>query len=138
MKVNGSLVTPTINSTDPNKPIFTLPTAIQAGKQLTIKFQAKVAPDTEPGEYCNAFSATQNGIPVTTGGEACVNVAGGKIGDTIWRDWDGDGLQDPEEEGIAGITIKLYDSTGTNLLATTTTDTRITGHLSNRRADRRH
>jgi uncharacterized repeat protein (TIGR01451 family) len=30
------------------------------------------------------------------------------IGDFVWRDWDGDGLQDTGEEGISGATVKLY------------------------------
>ena len=61
-------------------------------------------------------------MPLTTGSLACLNVAGGKIGDFIWRDWNGDGVQDPAEEGIAGVTVELYDSTGTTLLAPTITD----------------
>ncbi len=123
--VNGALVTllpSQINYTNPNNPIFTVPAAIQGGKQLTLAFRATVSPATQPGLACNTFSATQNGVPITSGSEACVQVAGGKIGDTVWRDWDGDGVQDPGEEGIAGVTVKLYDATGTNLLATTTTD----------------
>ncbi len=120
--VNGALVTATVNATNPNEPIFTVPAAIQGGKQLTIAFRAVVSPAAEPGLYCNSYSVTQNGVPITTGSEACVSVAGGKIGDTIWRDWDGNGVQDPGEEGIAGVTVKLYASDGTTLLATTTTD----------------
>ena len=41
-----------------------------------------------------------------------MTVAGGQIGDTIWRDWDGDGVQDAGEEGIAGVTVKLYATDG--------------------------
>lgn len=123
--VNGALLTllpSQINFSNPSEPIFTIPAAIQGGQELTITFQAKVDPAVEPGVYCNTFSATQNGIPITTGSEACVTVAGGKIGDFIWRDWDGDGMQDVGEEGIAGETVKLYESDGTTLKATTTTD----------------
>jgi len=52
--VNGALATPTVNAADPKNPIFTIPAAIQGGKQLTVAFQAKVAADTEPDLYCNA------------------------------------------------------------------------------------
>ncbi len=45
----------------------------------------------------------------------------GLIGDTIFLDRDGSGTFDPGE-GIEGVTVELYDSTGTTLLATTTTD----------------
>ncbi len=120
--VNGARVTATVNAANPASPVFTVPSAILAGKELTIAFQAKVAESVDPGSYCNTYSATQNGVPVTTGSVACVTVAGGKIGDFVWRDWNGDGVQDAGEEGIPGVTVKLYDSTGTNLLATTITD----------------
>jgi hypothetical protein len=45
----------------------------------------------------------------------------GKIGDFVWHDIDRDGLQDPSEPGIEGVTVTLKDGLG-NLLATTTTD----------------
>jgi len=45
----------------------------------------------------------------------------GLIGDTIFLDRDGDGQPGPGE-GVQGTTVALFDSTGTNLLATTVTD----------------
>jgi len=44
-----------------------------------------------------------------------------EIGDRVWSDTDGDGLQDAGETGISGVTVKLYNSSGT-LLSTATTD----------------
>ena len=44
----------------------------------------------------------------------------GAIGDSVWADADGDGIQDPGEIGIGGVTVELYDATGT-LIDTTTT-----------------
>lgn len=44
-----------------------------------------------------------------------------EIGNRIWRDTDGDGVQDPGEIGIAGVTVHLYSSTGV-LIATAVTD----------------
>ena len=51
----------------------------------------------------------------------------GAIGDRIWVDADGDGIQDPGEPGLGGVTVQLYrdsDANGTYdlLVATTTTD----------------
>ncbi|MEL7020317.1 MAG: SdrD B-like domain-containing protein, partial [Bacteroidota bacterium] len=43
------------------------------------------------------------------------------IGDLVWIDNDGDGQKDPDEEGLADVTVQLMDSAG-NLLAETTTD----------------
>jgi fimbrial isopeptide formation D2 family protein/uncharacterized repeat protein (TIGR01451 family) len=45
----------------------------------------------------------------------------GKIGDTVWIDVNGDGLQDPEDDGVEGVQINLYDGNG-YLLETTVTD----------------
>jgi len=46
----------------------------------------------------------------------------GLIGDRIWLDRDGDGVQDADEAGLVGVTVRLYDETGTTLLATVVTD----------------
>ena len=52
--------------------------------------------------------------------------ASGSIGDTVWRDLNGDGVQSgPNEPGIASVTVWLYadlngDGTFTNLYTTTT------------------
>jgi SdrD B-like domain/Secretion system C-terminal sorting domain len=43
------------------------------------------------------------------------------IGDKVWNDLNGDGQQDANEPGIAGVTVTLYDGNG-NVIATTTTD----------------
>ncbi len=43
------------------------------------------------------------------------------IGDLVWEDADGDGIQDPEEPGIAGVTVHLLDGAG-NRVASTLTD----------------
>lgn len=42
------------------------------------------------------------------------------IGDRVWKDRDGDGLQEPGEPGIEGVTVRLLDEDGT-LIATTVT-----------------
>ncbi|HMQ49652.1 MAG TPA: SdrD B-like domain-containing protein, partial [Saprospiraceae bacterium] len=43
-----------------------------------------------------------------------------KIGDFVWDDTDGDGVQDAGEPGIGGVTVNLLDGNG-NFLETTTT-----------------
>ncbi|MBP6431896.1 MAG: T9SS type A sorting domain-containing protein [Ferruginibacter sp.] len=45
----------------------------------------------------------------------------GALGDKVWNDLDGDGVQDANEPGVAGITVTLYNSLGV-AVATTTTD----------------
>jgi hypothetical protein len=45
-----------------------------------------------------------------------------EIGNRVWNDANGNGLQDAGEAGIAGATVHLYAANGTTLLSTTTTD----------------
>ena len=47
--------------------------------------------------------------------------AGGMIGDTVWFDLNGDGNQDPAEQGISGAVVQLEFPDGSTI--TTTTDT---------------
>jgi protocatechuate 3,4-dioxygenase beta subunit len=43
------------------------------------------------------------------------------LGDLVWKDANGNGIQDWGEPGIAGVTVKLLGSDGTTVLKTTTT-----------------
>jgi uncharacterized repeat protein (TIGR01451 family) len=43
-----------------------------------------------------------------------------QIGDRVWKDLNGNGVQDPGEPGIAGVTLQLFQ--GTKLVGTTVTD----------------
>jgi SdrD B-like domain/Secretion system C-terminal sorting domain len=54
--------------------------------------------------------------------ELLSNAAPVEIGNRVWKDTNGNGIQDADEPGIAGVIINLYDNAGTVLLATTTTD----------------
>lgn len=51
----------------------------------------------------------------------CPPLPGGSIGDFVWHDLDGDGLQDSGEPGVEGVPIFLQDSAG-NILTSTLTD----------------
>ena len=44
------------------------------------------------------------------------------IGDYVWRDTDGDGVQDPTEAGINGVTVLLKDASGNTVQTTVTTN----------------
>jgi hypothetical protein len=52
--------------------------------------------------------------------ELLSNPAPIEIGNYVWRDLDNDGIQDPNERGIAGVVLKLYQNNV--LIATATTD----------------
>lgn len=62
-----------------------------------------------------------------TPGETNGNTGNGAIGDRVWSDADGDGVQDPDEVGLEGVTVNLYsDPDGDGVYdtpaGTTTTD----------------
>jgi protocatechuate 3,4-dioxygenase beta subunit len=81
--------------------------------------------DTRDNDANPATSRTA--LFTLTGGQTNTSVDVGlrrfsALGDFVWNDLDEDGIQDATEPGIAGVTVRLYDSSGTTLLATTTTD----------------
>jgi hypothetical protein len=43
-----------------------------------------------------------------------------EVGDKVWNDLNVDGIQDPNETGVAGVTVTLYSSTGTPVSSTIT------------------
>ncbi|HEX9797017.1 MAG TPA: SdrD B-like domain-containing protein [Anaerolineales bacterium] len=45
---------------------------------------------------------------------------GGNLGDWVWLDANGNGIQDEEETGVAGVTVRLLDETGGGVAETTT------------------
>jgi len=93
---------------------YTLP----AGQTETYVFSAQVPPGAPINSIgWNSFAATasQNSVQ-TLGAESrnvCVKVIEsgcGCIGNFVWADTNGNGLQDPGEPGINGCTITLYDA----------------------------
>ncbi len=48
--------------------------------------------------------------------------ASNSIGDKVWYDNNSNGTQDAGEPGVAGVTVTLYASNGTTVVATTVTD----------------
>ena len=44
------------------------------------------------------------------------------LGNRVWKDLNKNGIQDPNETGVAGVTVTLYAANGTTVIATTTTD----------------
>jgi uncharacterized repeat protein (TIGR01451 family) len=49
-------------------------------------------------------------------------VISGQLGDRVWNDANTNGVQDPNEPGLAGATLQLLDATTRSVLATRTTD----------------
>ncbi len=63
------------------------------------------------------LTCNQNRTDVDFGYKGCQ----GTIGDKVWDDKDGDGVQDSGESGIPGVTVQLYNSSNV-LVATATTN----------------
>jgi uncharacterized repeat protein (TIGR01451 family) len=107
--VNGASVSPTINTSNTSQPAFTLSQAIQPDKTAVIKFVATVGPNVSPGTYYNGVDLAFEGKKIGPHPEAPVVVGGGGgvIGDTIFRDWNGNGVQDAGEYGMSGVTVTL-------------------------------
>ncbi|MBK9462530.1 MAG: carboxypeptidase regulatory-like domain-containing protein [Sphingobacteriales bacterium] len=76
---------------------------------------------TNPSTPTSVDVTLAPGQDITTVDFGFTPIPTGSIGDFVWNDTDGDGVQDPGETGIPGVTLSLYDSQG-NLVATTTTD----------------
>ncbi len=104
--LNGASYTPTVGGTA-SQPTFTVGLGLQAGKQLVINFKALVGASVAPGTYCNSVELAHDGIREGPVPEACLTVGGGQIGDTVFRDWNGNGTQDAGDEGLPGVTVTL-------------------------------
>lgn len=60
-----------------------------------------------------SFLFLESGVCSNVDGEpVCSTGAVYLVGDTVWLDLDGDGVLDPGEPGIAGVTVELYDAEG--------------------------
>jgi len=102
--VNGASVTASVSGTAA-QPVFTVPSVINAGQSLVLTFNALVSASTMAGNYTNSYRSSQGGVNQLTGAIAGVAVSRASIGDTVYRDWNGNGVQDPGEEGIPGIQV---------------------------------
>jgi protocatechuate 3,4-dioxygenase beta subunit len=86
------------------------------------------ATDSDP------IGGTVTGIVITAGISNTTIDAGfrgtGVIGNFVWNDSNGNGIQDPGETGIQGVVVTLRDAAG-NVVATTTTDVNGTYSFTN-------
>ena len=68
-----------------------------------------------------SISDTSGIIPPTDSNEVETTVVGFTIGDFVWIDSNGNGVQDSGEAGLNGVTVNLLDSSGNPTGMTTTT-----------------
>lgn len=72
--------------------------------------------------YTIVLSAGENNLNIDAGLIYNTPSVLNSIGDKVWFDTDGDGTQDAGEPGVSGVTVVLYASDGTTVVAITTTD----------------
>ncbi|SOD90678.1 SdrD B-like domain-containing protein [Spirosoma fluviale] len=75
----------------------------------------------DDGVTTGGISLTDAKAFALTGAESVCEVSSLEIGNLVWKDLNSDGRQDPNEPGIAGVTVSLKSSTGT-LITTAVTD----------------
>ncbi len=87
------------------------------------------SPQNQGGDITKDSDADSNGLTgsVTLApGENNVTIDAGlvpaSLGDFVWNDLNGNGIQDNGEPGIMGITVDLLGADGITIIATTTTD----------------
>ncbi|PZE86267.1 SdrD B-like domain-containing protein [Curtobacterium sp. MCBD17_032] len=75
--------------------------------------------------YANRFGLRSANLTLDVRSNcASIRVVAGAIGDRVWSDLDGDGLQDPDEPGVRGVDVRLTgtDDDGHRVDRRTTTD----------------
>jgi len=74
------------------------------------------------GNQTNALNITNAGSTINDGFgksaamgdlETMCDMAPLQIGNRVWYDYDGDGIQDPGEDPVVGVTLRLYDASAT-------------------------
>jgi basic membrane lipoprotein Med (substrate-binding protein (PBP1-ABC) superfamily) len=83
--------------------------------------------DNATGEAPNRYEVFPPAAPTAAGkgnGLGDVELADAippiEIGNRIWKDKDNDGIQDPDELPLVGVTVKLYNAAGIEIASTTT------------------
>ncbi len=138
LDANGNLLATTTTGDDPNTPgiqngyyaftgltpgdykvMFVTPGGFDAVSPFQVGNNPAIDSDADPANGLMSdvvtLAAGENNPTIDAG---FYKFAG--IGDFVWNDLNANGIQDPNEPGIDGATVKLLDASG-NLLATTTT-----------------
>ncbi|HRJ41566.1 MAG TPA: SdrD B-like domain-containing protein, partial [Caldilineaceae bacterium] len=129
--LNGNPTAVATTSTD-SSGIYTF-TNLAPGS-YTVTFQAPggyaFSPQGQGGDPAldsNPNAGGQTGTIVLTSGQTDITIDAGvyqpaSIGDRVWDDLDGDGVQDGGEPGLKNVVVQLFKPGGVTPVATTSTD----------------
>lgn len=120
--VEGTLP-PSIALTTANEPLTIVLATDQDYRSADFGYRANCPSGTpDLATVTGAQDAAGKTAP-TVSDDACVPIlpATTTIGDRVWNDYNGNGLQDTNEPGVPGVTVKLYTGGG-SLAGTKTTD----------------
>ena len=126
---NGTTVVGTTTTDSSGKYSFTQP----AGTYY-VKFSLPTGYNFTPKNAAGSTTANDSNANTSSGLTGVINLTAtdntidaglyqpASIGDKVWNDVNGNGLQDSGEAGLAGVTVKLLGSDGSTVISTTTTD----------------
>ncbi|QWS32741.1 SdrD B-like domain-containing protein [Curtobacterium aetherium] len=99
--------------------------AVGVGDTVTHELALATEGERDGDEYANRFGlrVADLALPVRSN-RASIRVVAGAIGDRVWTDEDGDGLQESGEPGLGDVAVRLTgtDDEGTAVDRTTTSD----------------
>ncbi|MBT8198797.1 MAG: DUF11 domain-containing protein, partial [Acidimicrobiia bacterium] len=87
---------------------------LNTGQSMTVTFSVTVEDplDYTRGQILNIATVDSNQSPPVQASVSDPLSQGGSIGDRVWLDLDGDGVQDVGEPGLANITVQLVQVVG--------------------------
>ena len=91
---------------------------LPAGTSVSVRLQATLNVPLVSTQFVNTATATNNQTPPQSASATNFSVAN-RVGDFVWFDANGNGVQNGGETGLTGVVVRLYDSVS-NLLLTTT------------------
>ena len=106
--------------------------SVDASTTYSWNFGIDAAPATATGfgdhdvEYSSggmkyiSVDISRNGCSITLNDSIFIENCSASIGDFVWQDDNGNGVQDIGESGIEGVRVNLYDNTNTLIASTTT------------------
>lgn len=98
---------------------WSLAAPLGVGQSGTATFQASLPSNPGPTSFIenNACASFGDGESLDCGSTVTVVQGNNSLGDFVWQDNDGDGLQDGGEPGVNAVTVRLYwDKNGNRVL----------------------